>query len=636
MNRALNHILLPPRLLGLSCLVTLLLTGIQAVTLLGVTDSIASLVAPTGATEPNGMVAIGRALLVTIPLSGALCGWIVIAQSPVFGSDNLRFLGQLPVSPGRLHHARLRADLTFVFAPLLLSIAVLLSAAALRGVAARALPVAAELLAGLLLGGGIFGLVPRPSATSSLRKVGMLILSVMPVGILLVVDATLLTTLAAATALVLLYFRWQREPQPSFVAPTRLHDSGAVTEAAKVDTGRKLLRGWILRHTLFQWQILVMAAFVILFPARNLGVVGHSGSSSSFQPVVLYFLAAMALPAAMVNRKLQMLPLSPRRVFPYIVLPLFGCLALGVTVVESIKVSGLAAPKHAEAERQLPIRFEFDGSLVGDGSVRRLVVPPQLLEFSASGTEVELPGPRGSVIIAPVVPLLWRGGPGLFNPYEVPESRLEEAPDTTVLCYQLERALTAFFGSSLDAAEIEARFVKHSLEGEPRFNGRAFEEWERSWAVEHTGSYQEQEDYWREQLVYLMPARIIGWIAGWGVALWLVFLLLGRYVSRTRYYLRQAVLWTAIGALFAGTIGGPVFLDGRVFSAGFVERGNMFATQAVRALLPEDMILGWLGVGVFFALVYYLVYRTYLHAEWCSMPTQTGLAKRNYEKWERI
>lgn len=643
MSSALNRVLLPPRTFLRGCAVAAALAFMQAGVLFGVTNVMAGMLSPGEAVNSNQALLLGKGFLIAMVMPGAIAAWILMLQSENFGAGVRSFLSQLPASRLQLHRARLRTDLSMVLMPIGLSLVIFLIAAAARGVAQEVGALSLHLISGLLLGVALFELPILKPYAGSFKKFAWFSIALIPTIALLYLASFALTAVAAILALALLFRSWNHLPQPTFAAPLGLAEDTATGKARVVHPGRKTLRKWILRHTLFQWKFMLMAPFMIIYPFVGSLNIDYSRDHQTF--MVFYFLGIMTYMVAMVTKKLEFLPISKKQIMPYVLLPLLPMLTLGVVLAECANMGWIPGLEHEEEpfvapisdhwfSLRSPIQVTQDTSFVSDGRVLRLVVPPQLLEVSFSSTTPSLIAEAGFDFSPPAMPLLWPGGPSLYSPFDIPEWGHELDP--TVLTIQLERALTAFYGISPSAAVLQERFIEDRGAKDFDFREFDFDKWQYEWAARLGGTFQTQNDYWKEQVVYLMPARAIGWIAGWGLVLCMVFLMRARYISKRRYMLQRGALWVGgVGfALYVTNF--TQFITGTVRTDGFQERLLMLPSQIVRSLLPANQVLAWIAVAVFFGIAYYLVYLTYRNTEWTSTPTMTGFAKRQYTKWQKI
>jgi hypothetical protein len=643
MSRALNLIWLPPRTLRKGCAIAGLLALMQAGVLFGITNVMPSLLSPDEGVQPEQLQLLGKWFLAAMIMPGAIAAWILMLQSENFGSGIRFFLGQLPVSNAQLHHARLRTDLLTILLPVSLTLAIFLVAGATRGLASEIGVLSVHLLVGLLLAIALFELPLLKKNVATFKKIGWFSIVLLPAFGLLYVSSLAVTAIAATVALFLLLRSWNHIPSPTFFAPLGLTEERDTVKQNAVRPGRKTLRKWILRHTLFQWKFLFMAPFMVLYPFMGALDIDYSRDNQTY--IVFYFLGILTYSVAMVTKKLDFLPVSRKEILPYLMLPLLPMLSLGVVLAECANMGWIPGLEPLE-ERvidpnpdhwfslQSPIQVTQDYSFVSEKSALRLIVPPQLLEVSSSGATPSLLTETGVDFSPPALPLLWSGGPSLYSPYDIPE--WQEGLNPAVLTAQLERALTAFYGESPSAAFLQEQFVTDAGTARVDFQEMEFDKWQYRWSRELKGGFQTQNDYWREQVVLLMPARAIGWITGWGFVLCLVFSLRARYISKRIYLLQQSAQWIGgLGfALYVTNI--TQFLTGAVRTEGFQERKLMLPSQIVRNLLPANQVLAWVAVAIFFGAVYYLVYRTYRNTEWTSTPQLSGFAKRQYMQWQKI
>jgi hypothetical protein len=260
-------------------------------------------------------------------------------------------------------------------------------------------------------------------------------------------------------------------------------------------------------------------------------------------------------------------------------------------------------------------------------------VPAQLLEVTSANDFVAIDGFPGELFSATVLPIPGTGY-GFYSPFDVPEYESGQANPVTI-SFQLERALTALYGASLPVKELQERFFS-TYKNTCYFKAEEFEEWQAVWASSHQEKFTSQENYWQGQVIHLMPARAIGWIAGFGMVLVLAFSLRMRFTSRKSALMRIGAIWIPGGGLLFLLTNPFNSFSGLILTDGFNSRSSMLPSQLVRSILPDNLPLAWLSVVAFFCLTTFLVYRIYFHTEWLLNPKMGGAAKRQQDKWQKI
>lgn len=210
------------------------------------------------------------------------------------------------------------------------------------------------------------------------------------------------------------------------------------------DDRRHPLRVWIARRTVLRLPVLVFGVFMLLLVSVVWGV---DTSLLVFAVLMPMWLAAMVSHAAQVLREVGHLPISRRRLAPWVLLP--GLLALVFGVVGA---SGLRAldPSPTGREEVDVIAYDRD-----DPTRHQTVrVPGHLhrLVFGLAPVRVTAPSGESAVLepkrLVPGLPL------GALNPYG-----FGPGSSRAFVAWQLSRAVRDAYGYEVDAATIDESYL---------------------------------------------------------------------------------------------------------------------------------------------------------------------------------
>jgi hypothetical protein len=655
MIRGLDQLFLQARVLRKACLIAAIATVIQtSFFLMASSTLVGTLSANHDETSMVGFY-LTRGLIFVMVLTTCFAAWGMTVVMNQQNRSSLRFLAQLPVASAQIHRAKLRTKLIGLFIPLLICLGLFVIGAAYIGILWEMVRMAINVIVVTALGLAIFEWPFSWMKTSRWKIVIFFLATVTLLGAVVVVDFWFTTGFAGLLAAFLLHRHWQMEARPVLVAPQKLvgdesqsesesesqSESKFQSDAEQSDISRSNaielpakspLRKWILKHTLYQKPMFILSLMLLIGPTIYGSNFDYSNSYRG--GMTLFFLGILGLGAASVTKKLDSFPISRWKIFHHFALPTLALLLIGVAAHESWNY-GAAVLDAREPGGDLPIRFEFDSSLTVEGSTQQVVVPAQLLELSPNQFGTTVTGVRGERYTAPSLSLFWFGGPRLFNPYYVPEVS-DYKLDSSNISFQLVRALTKVYGESLPAAEIHNRFWKESSNGNRYFLDDEFLAWQQEWAAAHPAESLLEQRFLIQNSLWLMPARALGWILGWGAALSIALMYQARYISRRRRFVTRIGLVILIGLYFLVEISGLNWSQGFVTSDGFKQRVPMLATEFLRENLPDSAYLAWLLVALAMVAVYGLTYHVYRSTEWVSVRPVVAHQLNRYEKWLQI
>jgi hypothetical protein len=626
MNRTLRRILFPRYMLWFGLALVAAVAVVESYAVFTVTtkleNALSSANAPSGGFRFGGLVAM-------FILAAPATMWMVMNKALADSKGWAHFVRHLPTSETMIYRAKIRFDLAITLLPVFLTSAIMFAGGVFGGVGTEVLQSAWHVFAGYLLGYGIFHAfqyrVPRFQGKAAVA----IVLGLLPLVLAVIFKSLIFSSVVGVVGIAMVSAIWKREPKafeetiPTGVA-TLTFDSDPQAESAPLkqgdEDGKKVMGRWLRRHTLTKASFMLLAYIIVepVFFGQSWNYSGFAG----YDALLLFFAGTLALSSALVQLKLQHLPLSKNRVYPYLVLPPLIALLIGVFLAQIVNYYQLDAFQFQR--EKAPIRFAFDSSVVADESRQQVVVPPQMLSI-VPGNEV------GDQL---GIPLLYQGGPTLINPYGIGEYK-DEMFDPARLASQLERAVNDFYGSSPSAEWIRETFI-NEYKNSTYFDQREFKEWQIKFAEERSGQFQTQSEYWRSHLVSAMPARILGWVISWALVMILVFNMRYEWLRR-KAQIWQRILWVTAGlSIFLVYLFGGSLLYGTVQADGFQERLRMLPVDGVNKLLPDQTILAWVVVAMVTVALYYGVRFFYRSDQFAGFQAKSAKNPLAYKMWSDL
>ncbi|NQU47853.1 MAG: hypothetical protein HQ519_04345 [Planctomycetes bacterium] len=640
MNSYLHRLALQRRALVTSLITSGLFGLFQVVIFLLLTDTMLKILHG----DPTSKSSIpGVGLISTILLLGPISAWASVSGMLSQNKDWVRFVSQLPVTAKQINRLRLRADLLLVFAPLALSMAMFMVAALLRDSALGMAKIELCLLSGVTMGFALFaggkrllGGLKKNSILKPIIPLLRLAGTVAPLVLAVLLQSVFLSILFLALGGLIIWGLWQSQVDSITVAPANLLEAVAVAGFTKIPMdpkasttfGKHALNRWLWRHMLFArgaWAIALFVALDVIFDGRGFDF----SLPPTNLPMVLFFMTAIIFGASLVTKKVEFLPIPRRRIFPFLVLPTLGVLLVSALASEGLNY--LQAPFKSSADAALaesdpPIRFGFGTSIANPaGSAQQIIVPPQMLEVKSAGFAAD-PKTQSAGI-----PWLWSGGPVLFNPYGVPEPDGDNL-NVELISQQLHRALFDFYGASPSPESIRAEYFSE-FANKSFFKPKEFAAWQHQFAQQRQGQYEDQSLYWKRETVQFLPARLLGWVMVWAIAVIMALTLRLRFVNRRREIIRRTV-WTLTAiVIFCSTLFAPLLTWGSGIPRGFGKRLDMMPTHMLRELLPSNFFLAWLTVLILTALLYHILLNIFERTVWVDLTPSGGSINPAYQKW---
>lgn len=392
--------------------------------------------------------------------------------------------------------------------------------------------------------------------------------------------------------LLLLLRAHRRLPRAFLVAPLEPDPEGvrATSEATAAWRGSGMR--WVLARILFPTTLkhawVTVTVPVVVFYGIMLG--RHSSASFGITQIPwiwIMLILILAVPMGSLHM-LDALPLSRRRILPWLLLP-----GMVVTVIALLVTRGIG-DQRAEARGLLRLVADSEVAASGaddeadgdeaDSSLApcRLLVPASLHEIAWDGVAPELAGPgverHTPSIIRPIAGL----PPVIFSPFDTPPGA---SPD--FVAGQLKRAIEAAYGRDIPAAELEARYLRPLPGG-----GTGV----RPEGLTLLADYPDlRARPRRHDLPLLLAALVVPWffIVGWGLRLFTRF---ARESTRRVVFPLFALVPLAISIVFI------LAAESNWIEPDWVYAGYRICARTITAALPGGSLLLWgllaLGVAV--------------------------------------
>jgi hypothetical protein len=177
---------------------------------------------------------------------------------------------------------------------------------------------------------------------------------------------------------------------------------------------------------------------------------GHFISLGVVQVTWLWALMSLqiVLPLARVPQ-LDFLPLSRRRIFPWIVLPTLAVAAGSYVIAQTV----------GDAQ-QAPVRCESSPPRAGAPGPCRLIVPGSAFEIAPGGIAPPTEGPWGESHTPEPAPIARGLAVAVYNPYAAPPGA-----SLPFVAFQLGRAIERVYGARIPAEELERRYLETRPDG---------------------------------------------------------------------------------------------------------------------------------------------------------------------------
>ncbi len=546
--------------------------------------------------------------------------WAVTKAHMGKGNGWANFLRHLPVSEQFIYRSKIKADMAVTIIPMLLASAFFLVSALVTDTFDQTPMIVWKVLSGYVAGFALFTYFHFHVKQSAFKPFLAVLSGLTPLALAFLFPYPMTYAIASVVGIGLLGYLWNQTPAQPVLACS---DGGSEFADEKVDEllhGRQILRRWFSSHF---WAtggiVLVLAAMI----GPILG--GYSWDYEGiFHPLSMeaMFVLFAAMGLSITCLKIQHLPVPKRRLFPIIALPMLAAMLTGALIKEGMNYHQIDFfPTRFEA----PIQFTAGKAVEGEGTVFQVTVPPQLLRISSDPGERSHDG----------YPLLWKGGPALYNPYFAGEYKLLERRDLLRISEQLHRALQDYYGSAPSLEWLRAEFCNFESKKQ-YFRARDFEKWQAKFAAGEVDHYQTQTDFWHQQTLYLMPAKILQWVLWWGVALLFAFTIRFEHWSH-RKQIFQRLTWAALAiGIFLWELVGPMLLYGTVQQDAYAKRLAMAPIQSLRAWLPENMALAWISVALVGVVIYWLALKIFRPDQWTGFESKYKQGGQAFEKWRRI
>lgn len=573
-------------------------------------------------------------LVIMFILSSPVAMWALMKQTLAEGKGWAAFVRYLPVSEATIYRAKIRFDLSITLLPVLICSLAFLVGAWIADLMADILPLVWHVISGYLAGYSIFHFFQHRVPYFKRKALAALVLGLAPLIVAIVFKSLLVSTVIGGGGAMLLLYQWARAPRtwedtfppnvvppPPVAYPSRSATiAGGAKPAAATADGRRVLNRWLFAH-LQSKSTYALLAFILLsqiFFGRNWDYSGYSSS----QGMVLFFLAVITMSTSFVCIKIQHLPLSKERLYPFVALPALFIMLAGLMAGQLTNYMQVN-PFHLD-QVKAPIRFTFDRSLTEGRSRQQIIVPPQMLEV-VSGDQV---GEHGGV------PLLWTSGPTLVNPYAAGEYDSGEV-NIPLVTEQLHRALLAYYGSAPSAQWLRQNFTtEHKTTS--YFKSADFEKWQLGFAAENDGKFQSQQDFWKNHMLQVLPGRVLAWVLLWAVTVVFAFTMRFEHLSRGKQILQRTVWGIAAMGFTLSFIIGEIVLYGFVQPDGFSQRLAMAPVEWLRSMLPSNQLLAWLVVCLCTVAIYYLVRTIFRPNQFSGLQARARGNELAFRNWAKI
>jgi len=256
-------------------------------------------------------------------------------------------------------------------------------------------------------------------------------------------------TCALAAIAVLGASLWRRVPERMWLeapasSPRERADSDVETRAP-----RDPLAAWIRRRTIGEKPVLVLCIALVFF---GLLLWASSTSTLVFGALLPLWFVSMILQASQVLRDVGHLPVTRRRLAPWVLLPGIVSLSSGVLLAEGI----LRLDRSPSYRQRVDlVRADRDG----ESELETTQVPSFLFDLTWGEETVTVTAPDGESAELTSHPLIPGLPLGFLNPYS-----FEEHNSKAFVAWQLARAVKDAYGLDVDPAELDEEYLS-MLEG---------------------------------------------------------------------------------------------------------------------------------------------------------------------------
>ncbi len=546
--------------------------------------------------------------------------WAVAKNHLGKGNGWANFLRHLPVSERFIYRSKIKADLAVTVVPTMLAAAFFLFSAIINDTLDQTPMVVWKVLSGYIAGFSLFTYFHFHIKPSKAKPFIAVLVGLAPLTLAFAVPTSNTFAMNSALGLGLLAFLWNHAP----VHPILEDENNSVASKPDVDgilNGPKVFRRWFNSHLWATGGIIL-----ILLLAASPIIRGHSWNYSGVSVQVsmeAMFVVFAAMGSSLACLKVMHLPVPKSRVYPVIALPVLIAMLIGGFVKEGMNY----AQKEIFFTQRLevPIQFTAGKSVEGEGTKFQITVPPQMLAMTGPSVEPTHNGYRVGLF----------SGKRLFNPYFAGEYDLEERRDLMLISEQLHRALEDYYGTAPSLEWLREEFCQFQSDRQ-YFHITDFNKWQEGFAAKQAGTYQTQPDYWREQTLYLMPAKMLNWVLWWGIALAFAFTMRFEHWSRGKQILQRTVWGLSALGIFFWQLLGSYILHGSTQEDAYAKRLTMIPFQQLRGLLPENMALAWISVTLVGVAVYFLGLKMFRPNQWAGFEEKYSKGGEAFHKWKRV
>jgi len=234
-------------------------------------------------------------------------------------------------------------------------------------------------------------------------------------------------------------------PQPDSI------DEGAAPGGSRGTT----VTGVVFRTLYYHGLSVVMAVFLVFFGVYISGIYPDDLSGPVFLLMLGPMMPALVLWPLSRLFRLDHLPISRRRIFPFVVVP--------VPAIVCVSLAGALAFGHLVGAHQ-PLN-EVAAMCAGE---RRCRFPVGYLEVAWDGTAPTAQAPWGEEHDAWSVRPIRGLSAAIYAPFSIPDGS-----SSRYAAWQISRGIRAVYGVDIDPARIDADYLSSDGEGRPLFDTAA-------------------------------------------------------------------------------------------------------------------------------------------------------------------